>query len=209
MRNCVIALVTAALAACGDDAPDDKPADTDVAIAEGVEAGDEQAAQTEDELGGEDDPAVVIGKIGSILLVIDAGEIAMAEHAGTSATVSAVLDYAQVMLDTHSEHYSQTLALLDSYGLWAMDSDTSMALRQQAVAGLATLRASSDHDYDYMRLQVVWHNEAFVVVDSLVPHAPDLVVMDFVANARAMLEAHRTSAEAILRELERERDQAQ
>jgi predicted outer membrane protein len=209
MRNSVSALVALALAACGDDAPDDTPADTDVAIAEGIEAGDQQAAQTEDELGGEQDPAVVIGKIGLILLVIDAGEIAMAEHAGASATIPAVLDFAHVMLDTHSEHYSQTLALLDSYGLWGMDSDTSVALRQQAVAGLAALRESLDHDYEYMRLQVVWHNEAFVVVDSLVPHAPDLVIMDFVANARAMLEAHRTSAEAILRELERERDQAQ
>jgi len=192
-----IAFFAVALVGCSSDA-----SDTDDAIAEGEQRGDDFVAQIDAQLAGEPDGDLVIAKTCMITMTLDDGEIVAADFVLDRSIDPVVLDFAQLMFDEHSTHQSNTISLLAGYDLDPVDIDVAGQLMADASADMAVLRSTSDLDYEYMRLQVVMHNEAFVIVDALVDFAPDSNFAQFLLDTRDTIRSHRDEAEADLRDME-------
>jgi predicted outer membrane protein len=190
-------VVAAALVGCSSDI-----SDTDDAIAEGEQRGDDFVAQIDDELAGEPDPGLVIAKSTMITMTLDDGEIMHADFVLDRSGDPVVLDFAQFMVDEHSAHQDVTISLLADYDLAPVQSNCAINLMADASSDLAFLQGSRDFDYEYMRLQVVMHNAAFAIVDALQDYAPDASFALFLADTRATIAAHRDEAEDTLRAME-------
>lgn len=196
MRNSLplLALV-AALVACTHD----NTIDTNLAANEGAQLGQDNAVLAENMFATQPDPIVVIGESGTILLTIDEAEITQAQQALSLTAAPVAVEFAQRMIDDHTAHRASTLDVLASYHAPQIPNPVSAQLQREATQAMADLNAASEPAYDYMRQQVVMHNEAIVIVDKLRDHAPDANFDAFLADTRAMLDAHRIAAESDLR----------
>lgn len=192
-------LLALAVTACGDD---DNGIITADAVAEGEARGEDHLVQIEIELGDELDANVVMAKTGGILMTIDEIEIAQAEFVLDVAFDPDVISYAQRMIAEHTAHLAAVDDLLVSFELVPLESTVSAALRSENASSLDRLNRVEDVDFEYMRLQVVFHNEAFVIVDSLQDLAPNDVFDLFLTNTLDLLEDHRSRAESLLRLME-------
>jgi putative membrane protein len=194
-----VLLLALAVTACGDD---DNGIITDDAIAEGEQLGDDRLVQLDIELGDELDANVLMAKTGGILITIDENEIAQAEFVLDVALDPDVISFAQRMIAEHTAHLASVEDLLVSFDLVPVESTVSAALRSENSSALDRLDRVEDVDFEYMRLQVVVHNEAFVIVDELQDLAPNDQFQLFLTNTLDLLEDHRSRAESLLRLLE-------
>lgn len=191
-------LLAIAVPACGDD---DESSITDDAIDEGETRGEDLANETEIELG-DDAEDVIIGKSGAIMIAIDDGEILHAEFILEVGTDPLVLEFAEEMLLEHSAHASLTQSLMDDFDLAPIDNAVAAALRNGAVADLDLLERSANPDFDYMRMQVMMHSQALVIVEMLTDLAPEDDSELFYAQTEILITDHRDDAEDILRQFE-------
>ena len=74
-------------------------------------------------------------------------------------------------------------------------------LRAEAMEGIAQLQQASTPDYAYMRMQLVMHSEAEVLVERIADLVPDegfAGFEDFVDDTADKIEEHRDHAEDVL-----------
>jgi predicted outer membrane protein len=191
-------LLAIAVPACGDD---DESSFADDAINEGETRGEDLAAETEIELGNDVDE-VILGKSGAIMIAIDEGEILHAQFILEVGTDPLVLEFAEQMLLDHSAHAALTESLLADFDLAPIDNAVAAALRNAAVADLDLLERSASPDFDYMRMQLMMHTQALVIVELLTDLAPEDDAELFFAQTELIIEEHRDEAEDILRQFE-------
>jgi predicted outer membrane protein len=190
-----MAMLVLAAAACGDDDMDA----IDQVEEDGEQLGENHADAADAELRGMSDDDIVAAS-GAILLTIDDGEIMHATAALERAADPAARGFAMHMLEMHMTHAAQTGLLLAGHGLEPLDNPVSATLRTEAAANLDALVRASNVDYEYMRVQLMMHAEAYEIVDTLVDLAPTDDLSQFLVETRQVIASHRDDAEDILRD---------
>jgi putative membrane protein len=196
MRTLLLAsLIT--VAACTDETPYD---DADAANDEGSQIGEDFADQLNTELSSDTD-FTIVAKSGAIMLAIDQGEVELADLALDFATDPRVLDFAQRMFDSHLDHMTATSNLLASLAVDPQATELSLALDDEAQDAIGALQTVPDFDYEYMRMMVSMHAEAFVIVSELATQQEIDVAARFFADSTLTIADHRNEASVILRDL--------
>jgi len=196
MRSFLLASLTS-LVACTDETPRD---DADNARDEGNQIGEDRADQVNSELGADSD-LTILAKSGAIMVSIDQGEIELADLALDLAIDPTVRDFAQRMVDSHGDHVIATHDLLASFAVDPQATPISIALDDEARVALDDLGVAADFDYEYMRMMVSMHAEAFVIVGELANQQEIDVAARFFADTTLTIGDHRNDAEVIFRGL--------
>lgn len=197
-------LFAVASTGCDDDDvfDDDEVGDVlaDEAIIEGQNRGVDLMVITDQDLVNANQ-GVVLAVASHILITIDQGEIFVAEEFLPDCDDEDACDYAGNMIDEHSEHLTVTQGLAAALGVAPLDNRTSAALRADTDAIIQTLRATSLDvlDVEYMRSQVVMHEQALILVDGLRTHVTEPTMIRFLDDTAALLADHGAEAEQILR----------
>jgi predicted outer membrane protein len=194
-RALLAVLVLSIAPACDDD--DDRfvgnPAQPtlDEGFARGTLIADDAAS----ELSGED-TLIVIGKTATILATLNDAEIAQADFAVQVVARNDVFDFGNRMIVDHADANTALDEVVRLYGAAFLPSTTADNLAGEANAGLADLRATppSDIDFRYIELQVINHAEAQVLLDELALQVGPGAMGDYIANTRAMIDAHLSDA---------------
>jgi putative membrane protein len=180
-----------------DSTTTDTTTDSDTAIAEGQSRGQANADLTNSELAGNPDD-LVISKSAAISITIDQGEIMQAQLALQVATDEDVRAFANRMIAEHSQHMQLTSSMLSAVELQPQDNPVAATLRAEAEAGVAQVEQSADPDYDYIRLQVMMHAEAEMVVTTLRDNAPGDDIAAFYETTRVDIVDHLDDAASML-----------
>jgi predicted outer membrane protein len=185
--------------ACGDDDGDLEQV-ADIAVEEGVLRGEALADMTDEELAGQSE-TVALEVAEEILLTIDTGEILQAEIAVDRADQDDVEDYAQAMIEEHSLHAELVSQVFGALLIQPRRNQIAETLRAEALAGAEELSATDAPDFVYMRMQITMHQEASIVVGSLIDFVDTPEVDRLLIETQDIIEAHRLEAIDILRNL--------
>lgn len=201
---CLVASLLFAFAStgCEDDDFNDGVGDdlADEAIIEGQNRGADLMVITDQDLGNANQN-VVLAVAAHILITIDQGEIFVAEEFFPDCDDEDACDYAENMIEEHDEHLTVTQGLAAALGVAPLDNRTSAALRADTDAIIQTLRATSLDvlDVEYMRSQVVMHEQALVLIEGLRIHVEEPTMDRFLADTAELIADHSAEAEQILR----------
>jgi putative membrane protein len=141
-----------------------------------------------------------MAKAASIVSTINTGEIAQANLVLSLNVASDVRDLANEIVADHQANETKLQAMMQNASITVMDNPVSTSLRTEAMAGLAKLQsdAQTNLDADYPEMQVMMHQEAFVVVGGL----RDLVVNEafrqFLTDTQNTIQQHRNHAGTVL-----------
>lgn len=197
------------LSACGDRQPDGDMADD--AAAEPVPATDPTMADASDQI---DSPADMAANPGTdpgtsadadttpaqrgalgVLNAINEHEIAAGQQALKKGVKGEVAEYAQMMIDQHTENHAKT----SSFNPDPAAAD-AQAQQQKGQAELAALEAKSADEYSraYVDAMVKGHTEALAALDGkLIPAASSAAVRDHLTQTRGHVEKHLEQAKAL------------
>jgi predicted outer membrane protein len=208
-KHIVFSMVIAgnALAACSDDS-DDNNNNRDLqarAIDQGNTRGQALQAQARQEFpGSSQDDAVA--RAGRVVATINNGEIAQANLVLSKTTNPDVRDLASQMVADHQANNAALQTLLQNRNLAPAETSVSRTLSSEADMGLAQLQADAPGqlDVDYAQMQVMMHQEAFLIVgtvrDALPASASDF--RGFLSDTLSAIDKHRTHAEDVLSKLD-------
>jgi predicted outer membrane protein len=141
------------------------------------------------------------GEIVQILVTANAGEVAAAGVAQTSARTPAVVNFAQMMVSEHTAAEQQTLTLVAGQHIAPEPSDVSRVLDSEATTMLATLSQTAPTAFDrvYIQGQVDMHQEVLTLIDTrLLPNAMNVALRTLLTNTRATVARHLAEAMTIL-----------
>lgn len=141
---------------------------------------------------------VVLGKSCAMLLAIDDGEIMEAQRVLERSDDADVRDYAEQMIDDHGLHAEQTTNVLADAGAVEIETSVAAMLRAQSAAHAGDVEAATDVDFTYLRVQVVQHSAALVLVTGLVDYAPSDDAARWLTDTEATIRGHRARAEVLL-----------
>jgi predicted outer membrane protein len=210
MRIHLYLLCIALLAACGDD--DHNNDDKQRALDNGDSRGNDLSAQARSQFSGASD-SDAIARAAAIVATIDTGEIDQAnfvvstigsdDSGATAEHDRDVRDLAQQIITDHQANLAQLQNLLGQRGIAQADNPVAASLRGEAMTGLAQLKADSrsDLDMDYARMQVMMHQEAFVLVETLQDLVRDDAFRSFLSDTQDAIESHREHAGDVLNDL--------
>lgn len=194
-----ILLSIAILAGCGTSHDREQRA-----INNGDQRGRDVAAQARTELNGATDQ-IAIAKAASIVMTLNTGEIAQASYIlSVNNVASTVRDLATEIQADHQANNVRLDALLHDRGITAADNPVSATLHNEAMTGLAVLQADSaaDLQMDYAEMQVMMHQEGFVVVGALRDLVQDKAFRQFLSDTRDTIAKHREDARRVMRKLD-------
>lgn len=133
-----------------------------------------------------------------MLIAINEHEIAAAEQARSKGVSGAVLEYADLMIEQHTENLAQTQAMVD--GL--VPSAEIDAMKAKGAAELATLAALEGEAYAkaYIDAMVAGHAEALNAIDTrMMPAATDETVRAHFTTTRGHVAMHLEEGNRILK----------
>jgi predicted outer membrane protein len=194
-----ILLSIAILAGCGTSHDREQRA-----INNGDQRGRDVAAQARTEFSGATDQ-VAIAKAASIVMTLNTGEIAQANYILTMTKLDpSVRDLATEIRSDHQANNARLDALLQDRGITAADNPVSATLRNEAMTGLAVLQAdpAAELQMDYAEMQVMMHQEGFVVVGALRDLVQDKPFGQFLSDTRDAIAKHREDARRVMRKLD-------
>jgi predicted outer membrane protein len=195
MRTHLLCLML--LASCGSSNNDDEQN----AIDEGDSRGNALAEQARADFSGISDPDAVANAAG-IVSTINNGEIAQARLVLDTTTNSEVRDLASQILADHQANEAALQALMVDRDMAPEDNTVSSALKNEAMASLAQLQSDPNLDFDYVRMQVMMHQEAAVIVGAVRTYVDtDDAFREFLSNTRDTIEEHRQHAGDVLDDL--------
>jgi predicted outer membrane protein len=194
MRTSLILL--AVLASCGGSDDDNEQR----AINNGDVRGTDLANRARGEIGGAADPDAM-ARAAAIVAAINAGGIEQARFILSTSIDGDVRDLASELAADHQTGDDRLNALMQGRGMAPADSTVSLVLRDEAAATLAQLRADvrSVIPIDYADMQVILHEEAYVVVGALRNYVKDIELQQFLLETRDTLQRHRKDAGRVLR----------
>jgi predicted outer membrane protein len=202
-----------ALAACSDN-DDDNNNDNgnnnnrDLqarAIDQGNTRGQALQAQASQEFPGSSESDAVARAAG-VVTTINNGEIAQANLVLSKTTNPDVRDLAQQMVTDHQANNAALQTLMQSRTLPPAETSVSRTLTSEAAMGLAQLQADAPDqlDVDYAQMQVMMHQEAFLIVGTVrdAMPAPASDIRGFLSDTLTVIDKHRTHAENVLSNLD-------
>lgn len=133
------------------------------------------------------------------------GEVEQAEIALMRADDPDVVEFAETMLEDHSEAASAAEELADVEDLTFRPNPVSAMLRAESNQIIAMLEAASDSEFDlvYMNAQVAAHEEVSMLLsNTLIPEAENAALESYLVNMRTHVSTHLASAESIVDSLE-------
>jgi predicted outer membrane protein len=198
-------LCIALLASCGDDDNNNngnnnnRDADEQRASDDGDMRGNALATQARGEFSGTSDPDA-IAKAAAVVTTINTGEIAQASFVLSINTDSNVRALASEIQTDHQANDAMLHALLQARGISPADNAVSLALRDEAMKSLDQLKADAPPDLamDYTEMQVMMHQEAFVLVGALQDYVQDGDFRQFLSDTQDTIEQHRKDAGRVL-----------
>jgi hypothetical protein len=185
------------------------------ALADGDERGTDLADQAQRDVAtaGSSDPNSAIATAAAIVDAIDSAESDQASTVIAAAPAnpdapsaranqaSRALDLASDLQAAGQANRAQLQALLAARGISPVDDSVSLAVRDQAMRSLAQLSRDPPADvaFDYAQLQVITHEEAFVLVGGLAGDVADPAFHSFLVATQAAIASQRDAARSVLR----------
>jgi predicted outer membrane protein len=123
---------------------------------------------------------------------------------GSANSDSMIFNLATEIRADHQNNNAQLQALMSNRSMSPADNPVSAMLATEAMAGLAQLQSDasaqprSGFDFDYARLQVVMHEEAIVVLQTLRDLVRDQDFQGFLEDTRKAIAQHLSQAEDVL-----------
>lgn len=154
------------------------------------------------------------GQILGILATVDAGEIEQARFAFSQANDARVKEYAEHMIQQHTDSTQRINALASQNDLTATASNNSTTLQTKGQKILEGLKSSADATFDatYMQAQIQQHQEVLDMLHAqLLPASRSDAVSAQLKSAHTMVQAHLNEARRIepLLDVAARTDQAQ
>ena len=191
-----ISLVFATTAlGCGDDSSRANDADVQTATAAGQNRGQTLGSEASADINASDDQTA-IEKTASILRTINNGEIQEAQTVMDLTVDEEIDDFATTMIQDHTALNAQLDAFLLDRNLAPKDTAVSVALTEDTAANLRELKATDLNQIGriYFRMEVQGHQEALVIVDSLMDVDKDTELDSFLGRTRDLISDHLKSA---------------
>jgi putative membrane protein len=202
----MVILAGNALAACSDDDDDNNNRDLQArAIDQGNTRGQALSAQASQEFPGSSE-ADAVARAAGVVTTINNGEIAQANLVLSKTTNPDVRDLASQMVTDHQANNAALQALMQNRSLPPAETSVSRTLSSEASMGLAQLQADAPGqlDVDYTQMQVMMHQEAFLIVgtvrDAMPASGSD--IRGFLSDTLSVIDKHRTHAEDVLSKLD-------
>jgi putative membrane protein len=136
----------------------------------------------------------------AILDTVDTGEIQQAEVANTKATDPRIRQFAQHMIQQHTQSKQQGSQLAAQASLTPTQSDMSGQLETKAKQMLSSLQSANSASFDktYIEGQVKQHQEVLNVIDEqLMPAAQHSAVTAQLKAAKDMVKMHLEHAQEL------------
>lgn len=128
-------------------------------------------------------------------------EIDAAKMAVTKAVSEDVKDFAQMMIDEHTQAEADVDAVLRQIAVTPKESDASKELRQEALRQTGNLSRLTGAEFDraYMEQQVRAHRKVLYALDQAVPERPGrpAALQDLIARTRDAVAGHLRHAERL------------
>jgi predicted outer membrane protein len=201
---CLAIVAGSGLAACDDD-DNNNNNNTDAenrAIDQGNTRGQALTVQAQGEFQGSSEPDV-LAKSADIVATINTGEIAQASFVLSKTSNSDVRDLASQILADHQMNNAALQSMMQSRGLAPVSNAVSRTLQDEANTGLAQLMADAPGalDRDYVEMQVMMHQEGFVIVGNLRGYTQAVDMQNFLSDTLDAIDAHRQHARDVLHDL--------
>lgn len=135
-----------------------------------------------------------------ILATVDSGEIEQARFAFSQANDPRVKEYAEHMIEQHTDSTKKLTALASENGMTPTASNNSTALQTKSQNILAGLKNATDASFDatYMQAQIQQHQEVLDMLHSqLLPASRSDAVSAQLKSAHSMVQAHLNEARRI------------
>jgi predicted outer membrane protein len=196
-RTLVAVIAIALVAGCDDD-------DTlDSEVIQTADAGAAQGAALADQAAGEltgDQYSTVIGKTASILFVLNDNEVKAADFTIDVLSGGDIEDYAEEIATDHSDANVVLDDVVRGYGAAYLPSSTADQLAAAGSAALAELRGTPPTDvaFKFTQIMVTQHSAALVILDELAAQVGPGAMGDYIADTRAMVDAHLGEGEFLL-----------
>jgi predicted outer membrane protein len=196
-----IAALALGLAACSSDSS--TTVVTGDPVGDAVDDGHAQGAQFANQIAAEfaqNDQPTIIAQTGSMLRALNDGEIETSAFAVQLLQEDDVFRFANDMIATHEDANIELDGVMRIYGVGFLQTQAEANLRANAAAEVQALRATppQDIDFAYTELQVRMHASAQVILDQLDSMVEAGPMIDYIANARAMVNDHLVQAEDLL-----------
>lgn len=154
------------------------------------------------------------GQILGILATVDSGEIEQARFAFSQANDPRVKQYAEHMIQQHTDSTKEINALASQHGLTPTASNNSTTLQTKGQKILEGLKSSADASFDaaYMQTQIQQHQELLDMLHAqLLPASRSDAVSAQLKSTHTMVQAHLNEARRIepLLDVAARTDQAQ
>jgi putative membrane protein len=139
-------------------------------------------------------------QITQILATVDSGEIEQAQLAAAKATDPRVREFAQNMIDQHTQSKLEGQQLAAQNNLTPTPSPMATQLQSKANQTLEQLKAADASSFDqmYMRAQIKQHQAVLnALSDQLQPAASSPALKQMLSKARSMVQHHLDQAQQI------------
>jgi putative membrane protein len=143
-------------------------------------------------------------QVAQVMLTANTGEVAQGTLAQTSATNTAVKDFATMMVTEHSAANQRVQALVQQLGITPQPNPVSAQLQGESDAIVAQLRTLSGTAFDraYIDAQVDVHTKVLALIDdTLLPASQAAEVKAELATMRASVAMHLTHAQQLQTQL--------
>jgi len=154
--------------------------------------------------GGEATPApsgaLSDAQIAQVMATVDSGEIEQAKLAVSKATDARVRNFAQNMIDQHTQSKLEGQEVASQNGIAPTSSSDALQLQNDAKNTLEQLKQADAPSFDqaYMRAQVKQHQEVLALItNKLLPEAKTPALTDLLTKARGMVQHHLDQARQI------------
>lgn len=140
------------------------------------------------------------GQILGILATVDSGEIEQARFAFSQANDPRVKQYAEHMIQQHTDSTQKINALASQNGVTPTASNSSTTLQTKSQKILEGLKSSADASFDatYMQVQIQQHQEVLDMLHAqLLPASRSDAVSAHLKSAHTMVQAHLNEARRI------------
>ena len=192
-------IVVACVAAVGCDSGnhDENQRINDTQIVNGQAQGASLSNQFIAETSG-NDVATLNGKIAGVVHSINQGEIAEANFMLSVTNRGPIIDFANLMVSDHTTADQKLTMVVRDIGTGFIASATSTSIDSQTASDIASLRGSSDPDFEYLQDQVMDHESSRVLVEQLMTMTNNPELVSFLTDFDNLLIAHRDRASFLL-----------
>lgn len=169
-------------------------------LAIGCEGRDEDSDNADDG-GGLDTGDLTDGEIAQAMRSVNLGEIAQANVARPRLTTATARDFADRMIDEHTQNNAELTQIVEDLAIGFAESDLSQDIEDDSERLVSEVQRATLQTIDevYLETQVSSHTSALALIeDQLLPEALEDDLEDFLADTRDIVAEHLDDAQTAL-----------